>query len=75
MSKVKKKLATTLYGFSGNQNVDEKIENELDDDKRKALERIRELDRKLAVAEREEKNVKNMLKGKRDKEKQKELEA
>ena len=37
--------------------MDEKIENELDDDKIKALERIRELDRKLAVAEREEKNV------------------
>ena len=74
MSKIKKKLATTLYGFSSNKNVDEKIENELDEEKIKALERIRELDRKLAVAEREEKNVKNMLKNKREKERQKELE-
>lgn len=75
MQRAQQKLATTMYSFSKGAVTSEAVGKTVDEAKVKALARIRELDRRLAIAEREEKNVKEMLRRKREKEKEKESQA
>lgn len=78
MRRVKSKLASTLYSFSktarsSNDNEDEDQEKD-DPERQKALQKIRDLDQKLLIAEREERNVKEMMKKKREQARIEELE-
>lgn len=72
MKIVKDKLTSTFYGFSKQPSTQETIKQTLDDEYKKKLDRIRELDKELALREKEEKTIKEMIK--RNKQKEREIE-
>lgn len=71
---VEKKLMTTFYGFTKEQGSRDAVSKNLDDEYVKGLERIKELDKKLAMVEAEERAVKETLRIQRVKDRQEELE-
>jgi hypothetical protein len=75
MKIVKDKLTSTFYGFSKEQKTHETIKQTLDDSYQKKLDRIRELDKELALREKEEKAVKEMIKLNKQKERELTMEA
>ena len=74
MKAVQGKLMSTFYGFAKDEASPQTVKQKLDVEYQKGLQRIRELDRELALKEREEKNVREMIRLNRQKERELELE-
>jgi hypothetical protein len=75
MKVVKDKLMSTFYGFAKQPSTQETIKETLDDAYLKGLERIRELDKQLALREKEEKAIKDMIKLNKKKERELNMQA
>lgn len=61
MKMVRGKLLSTFYGFSKEAPTQETVKQALDDVYKSGIERIRELDKQLALREKEEKAIKDMI--------------
>lgn len=74
MKAVQDKLQSTFYGFSKTTETALTEKQRLDLEYQKGMQRIRDLDREIALKEKEEKNVKEMIKLNRKKERELEMD-
>ena len=75
MKSVQNKLLSTFYGFSNENNTEQTLKRAVDTVYAEGIQRIKELDKVLAIKEREEKAVKAQIREDRKKDKEEELGA